>query len=513
MPKKVARPTQNYADAITVRMFHSVSPDRLPSFPALLRELRRAAGLTQEELAQGARVGVRTLRDLETGRAMRPQRSTVDLLAAALGLEDDDRERFVAAARGQPARRRSSGGGYVNLSVPTDLLGRDSAIAAVADLLDVARLVTLVGLAGIGKSALALAVGHHVADRCPAGVAGVVVADASTQAEVLGAVAATFRATRIDALADRLAGGPALLVMDAVDRNRAAALAALSALRRLVPELRVLATSRHPLKLPDEYEWPVPPLDVPPPTATGDQVFSYPATALFLDRLRRVRDRPVEASEADTLGALVRRLGGVPLALELAAARGRVLDLPEMLRRFEEAGTGEPAGQTLRDAVLASVALLAPDERACLYQLAAFQWQWSVALAEDLLAGELTARIGGDVVGLIDRLVAVGLVTVRPSALDDLRFWLLHPVRSVVLEQAGEAVDRARDRHASIIAELVNHAVMEFDGPGADEAATRLDRLGADLYAALDHLRDQKDARAEVLATDVQRWRRLRGVG
>jgi predicted ATPase/DNA-binding XRE family transcriptional regulator len=491
---------------------HPVSPDRLASFPALLRELRRAAGLTQEELAQGARVGVRTLRDLETGRAMRPQRSTVDLLAAALGLDDEDRERFVAAARGQSGRRRSSGGGYVNLGTPPELLGRDSAIRAVADLLDVARLVTLVGLAGIGKSVLSLAIGHRVAERCPGGVAGVVVADASTQAELLGAVAATFRANRIDALPERLAGGPALLVMDAVDRNRPAALSALLTLRRLVPDLRVLATSRHPLKLPDEHEWPVPPLDVPPPAATGEKVFSYPATALFLDRLRRVRDRPVDDSEAATLGALVRRLGGVPLALELAAARGRVLDLPELLRRCDESGTGEPAGQTLRDAVLASVALLTPDDRACLHHLSAFQWRWSVSLAEDLLAGELAERVGGDVVGLIDRLVAVGVVTVRPSD-GDLRFWLLDPVRTVVLELAGDAVERARDRHALIIAELVNRTVMEFDGPAADEAATLLDRLGADLYAALDHLRDQKDGRAEGLATDVQRWRLLRGVG
>jgi predicted ATPase/DNA-binding XRE family transcriptional regulator len=477
----------------------------------LLRELRRAAGLTQEELAQGARVGVRTLRDLETGRAVRPQRSTVDLLASALGLEGAERERFVAAARGRSVRRRSPGAGQVNLGTAPELLGREAAVQAVADLLDVARLVTLVGLAGIGKSALAIAVGHHVADRCPGGVGGVVVADASTPAEVLGSVAATFKASRVDALAERLADGPALLVLDGVDRNRPAALSALTTLRRLVPDLRVLATSRHPLKVADEYEWPVPPLDVPPPTVVGEEVFAYSATALFLDRLRRVRDRPVEPAEAQTLGALVRRLGGVPLALELAAARGRVLDLPEMLRRTEGSDTGEPAGQTLRDAVLASVALLAPDERACLYRLAAFQWRWSVALAEDLLGGELSERVRGDAVGVIDRLVALGLVTVRPFA-SDLRFWLLDPVRTVVLEQAGEAADRARDRHAAIMADLVNRAVSEFDGPGLEQAAARLDDLGADLYAALEHLREHKDARADVLAADLQRWRQLRGL-
>jgi hypothetical protein len=81
-----------------------------------------------------------------------------------------------------------------------------------------------------------------------------------------------------------------------------------------------------------------------------------------------------------------------------------------------------------------------------------------------------------------------------------------------VLEQAGEAADQARDRHASIMTELVSRAVSEFDGPAVQEAATMLDHLGADLYAALEHLRDQKDGRAEVLAADLQRWRQLRGV-
>jgi predicted ATPase len=435
----------------------------------------------------------------------------VDLLANALGLESADRERFVAAARGRPPARRPAAGGQVYLGPVIELVGREAALQAVADLLDVARVVVLVGLAGVGKSVLAVAVGHHVAYRCPGGVGGVAVAGASTEGEVLGSVASSFKVSRVDGLAERLSAGPALWLMDGVDRNRRAAFAALATLRRMVPDLRVLATSRHPLDLPDEYAWPVPPLDVPPPTATGEEVFSYPATALFLDRLRRVRDRPVEPAEAETLGALVRRLGGVPLALELAAGRGRVLDLPEMLRRCEESETGEPAGQTLRDAVLANLALLTREERVCLYRLAAFQWRWSVALAEEVLAGEPAEGVAGDVVGLIDRLVALGLVTVRSSE-DDLRFWLLDPVRTVLIDEAGELLTGALDRHACVMAEVVTRAVSELDGPGADVAARRLDDLGADLYAALDHLRDRKEARADELAADLRRWQRLRGL-
>jgi len=471
------------------------------------------AGLTQEELAQGARVGVRTLRDLETGRAVRPQRSTVDLLANALGLQGEERERFIAVARGRPpAARRPVAGGRVNITPPLDhLVGREAALQAVADLLDVARMVALVGLAGVGKTVLAHAVGHHVADRHPGGVGSVGVADASTESEVLSSVAATFEVSRLDGLAERLTAGPALLVLDGVDRNPDAALSALAILRPMVPELRVLATSRQPLRLPDEYAWPVPPLEVPPPTASGEEVFAYPATVLFLDRLRRVRDRPVEAAEAATLGALVRRLGGVPLALELAAARGRVLDLPEMLRRCDESETGEPAGQTLRNAVLASLALLTARERRCLFRLAAFQWRWSVPLAEELLAGEPAEGVGGDVVGLIDRLAALGLVTVR-SFEHDLRFWLLDPVRTVVMEEAADELVAARDRHASIMVDVAGTRVSELDGPGARAAVSWLDHLGADLYAALEHLRDRKDGRADGLAADLRRWQQLRGL-
>src|SRR4029079_15620306 len=122
-----------------------------------------------------------------------PQRSTVDLLANALGLESADRERFVAAARGRPPTRRPAAVGQLHLGRVIELVGREAALQAVADLLDVARVVVLVGLAGVGKSVLAVAVGHHVAYRCPGGVGGVVVAHASTEGEVLGSVASSFK--------------------------------------------------------------------------------------------------------------------------------------------------------------------------------------------------------------------------------------------------------------------------------------------------------------------------------
>jgi predicted ATPase len=282
--------------------------------------------------------------------------------------------------------------------------------------------------------------------------------------------------------------------------------------------MHILATSRHPLGVVDEHEWPVPPLDVPPPGTTGLEVFDKPATKLFVERLLRVRRRSVGPEEADTLGALVRRLGGLPLALELAAARGRVLELDEMLARttdssLDPTGSSDPVGHTLRDAVLASWALLSDEERVSLGRLATFQWRWSMPLAEELLAD--APPTGMDVVGLVDRLVGLGLVSVRPDGAE-MRFWLLDAVRDVALEQAAASgsLPAARDRHAAVMAALAARttaALAGATGSAADAAERRLDGLIPDLYAALDHLRqrpaDADDSYVRGLRADLEKCR------
>jgi predicted ATPase len=253
-------------------------------------------------------------------------------------------------------------------------------------------------------------------------------------------------------VAVRLAAEPALLVVTGVDRNSAAGLAAIGWLRAQGPRLRMITTSRHPLGLPDEFQWAVAPLEVPPPSATGARVFAYPATVMFLDRLRRVRQRAVDVSEAATLGALVRRLGGLPLALELAAARGRVLELDEMLAR--EGSEADPAAMCVRESVLASWRLLTPAERACLCWLGVFEGRWSIDLAEELLASG-PGRLVPDVVALVDRLVGLGLVSVG-SDVPEMRFWLLEAVRWVALREAAASgvLDHAAERHAALLARV-----------------------------------------------------------
>jgi predicted ATPase/DNA-binding XRE family transcriptional regulator len=552
----------------------SRSSDSGSVLPALLRGHRLAAGLTQAELATRAGIGVRTVRDLERGRSSRPQRTTVDLLADALRLGGADRDAFLTAARRRvlaeppgeaasaalpavvspgsaatpalpaavnlgtgatpptsvPVARSGSEqadplcGLSADLPSPVDLIGRDHDLAELTRLLRRDRgtpVVSLVGLAGVGKSALALAVTRQVADRYPGGIVGVLVGEGSDAGCVLSAAAAVFGVSGPAELVARLAGVPALLLVDAVERAPEAVAEDLDRLVRVLPELRVLTTGRHPVGLSGERVWPVPPLDVPPDDKTGPDPLAlarYPAVRLFTARLAQVRREPPTQEELPALAALVRRLGGLPLAIELMAARGRILDLNELLDRYGDRvldlapppHPGEAVAVTLREAVATSYRLLAPDEQAALRRLAAFRNRWSVGLAEDMLAGD-GDEAPADPAPLLDRFLELGLLSVRGTG--SFRFRLLDAVRDFATEQlmaAGEET-RVRRRHAQIVLRLVNRTEPELTGTRMIGALHRLDELTSDIVAALAHASGDDPHTALRLAAGLSRWLRLRG--
>ncbi|WP_320068384.1 ATP-binding protein [Micromonospora sp. RTGN7] len=540
---------------------HGRSPgaDGRTGLSDLLCAYRRAAGLTQAELASRAGVGVRTVRDVERGRSVRPQRTTVELLAAALDLAGPARAEFVAAARGATAPRSAghppsvsgpgpswrpppvlarSGGTPIALPPPVELIGRERDVVELVDLLTADHgppVVSLVGLAGVGKTALALAVAHAVAGRAPGAVAGVLAGEGSDAADVLSAVAAVFGDARPPDLAVRLAGRPALLLIDAVERAPDPVAEALHRLGRAVPTLRVLVTGRHPVGVTGERVWPVPPLDVPPPEldpAEPDALAGYPAVALFTARLARVRREPPAPAELPALAALARRLGGLPLAIELMAARGRILDLNELLDRYGDrvldlatspapapgwavGGAAAVGGApvTLRDAVADSYRLLAPDERTALRRLSVFRNRWSVELAEEMLADDADPEgtVSVDPVPLLDRLLQLGLLSVR--GVGPFRFGLLDAVREFAAEQAivaGE-LSAVRRRHAEVFAGLVTRTVAELVGPQLALAGRRLDEASGDIAAALAHAALDNPVTALQLAVGLARWWRFRG--
>ena len=426
------------------------------------------------------------------------------------------------------------------------------------------------GLAGVGKTGLGLAVAQRVADRFPGGVAGIVITEGGNEADVLAVVATVFGVSRAPDLAARLSGPPALLLVDAIERAPGPAAEALRWLLTAAPSVRVLTTGRHPVGLPGERVWPVAPLEVPPadfpldpaggrspdrgPRSAADadtaedpalrtelpehlaRVARYPAVRLFLTRLAQVRRDPPGPEELPALVALVRRLGGLPLALELAAARGHILDMNEMLARYghrvldlaEPPVSKEAVAVTLRDAVAASYRLLEPVERAALRRLSVFRNRWSVELAEAMLldpellnAAMLDAKlldpadpvIEGlvDPVPLLDRLVALGLLSIRGTG--PFRFRLLDVVRDFALERAAARGELAgiRRRHAVVLARLAARTAPELAGAQLVTAVRRLDEVTGDLWAALAHSAMDDPHTALGLAANLARWWRFRG--
>ncbi|MFI5841011.1 ATP-binding protein [Catenuloplanes sp. NPDC051500] len=489
-------------------------------FAGLLRARRAAAGLTQADLATAAGVGVRTVRDLERGRASRPQRTTVELLATALSLSGQDRADFLASARGQSAAPAPERPPPRNGLPPAhDLIGRDTEVIDVAELLATSGppgVVTLVGLAGVGKTSLGLAVAERVAADHPGGTAGIVVTELSSSSDVLAHIAAVLGVARAADLRARLRGERVFVMVDGVERAPDAVAEALSWLCDSAPDLRVLATGRHPIGLPGEHVWPVAPLEAPPadtPARLSD-IAAYPAAALFLARLRQVRRDPVTDTEAAALGALLRRLGGLPLALELAAARGRLLDIDEILQRYGDrvldlSGRRAAVDVTLRDAAAASYRLLEQDERAGLRRLAAFRNRWSVRLAAAILSEDDSGP--ADPLPLLDRLLELGLLGVRGAG--PFRFRLVDVVRDLAEERAvvhGEAA-AIRTRHAAVFARLAERTAPQLAGHDLTGGVNRLDEVAGDLWAALSHAANDDPHTALRLAAALPRWWRFRG--
>jgi transcriptional regulator with XRE-family HTH domain len=252
------------------------------TFGALLQRYRKAAGLSQEELAERAGIGVRTISDLERGVAGRPQKHTLSLLAGALDLDGAGRAAFAAAARQRPDTTTS-----LSLASPapptptratlpalpgylTALVGRDRERAAVCRLLrgPSVRLLTLTGVGGVGKTRLVVQVAEDLADDFPDGVAFISLAPVADSALVLPTIAHTLGVRQAaavdarDALIGALRSRTMLLVLDNMEHVAAAA-PDLAALVVACRDLRLLVTSRVALRVHGEQAFPIPPLAVP----------------------------------------------------------------------------------------------------------------------------------------------------------------------------------------------------------------------------------------------------------
>ena len=370
----------------------------------------------------------------------------------------------------------------------TSLLGREDDIAELSSLLESpdGRLVTLTGPGGIGKTRLAIAVGAAL-DGAGRRTEFVPLASITDPALVLPRVAAAVDApiegtrSALDTLIEHFAQTPTLLVLDNLEQVIGAA-TELDQLLAACPDVTILVTSRIVLRLRAEREYPVKALMVPafaerPPL---EELATLPAVRLFVDRARAVRhDFNLDDTNAAAVMEICRRLDGLPLAIELAAARTRVLAPEALLARLEHVldslGTGPvdlPERQrTLRATVEWSFGLLDDKERELVEALSVFADGWTIDAAS-----RVVARTEDETLDLLDALAGHSLVSV---VADDRgpRFRMLTTVRELAAERlaAGDAGADVARRHAEYFAELVTDATRP-----AERHVEWADRLGLD---------------------------------
>jgi predicted ATPase/DNA-binding SARP family transcriptional activator len=399
-------------------------------------------------------------------------------------------------------------------------IGREGDVARLESLLQDSevRLVTLVGPGGVGKTRLALEVAGRLADgdAFSDGVAFVALAEARDAAAALDALARAL-ALRVDpehdvtdVLAATFDRKRLLVVLDNVEQIDGLA-AGVTRLAAACPATTFLLTSRVPLRTAIERRVPVDVLPVPDGGTVGSQVRDVPSVSLFVRRAQAV-DPSFDLDDAnlDAVATLCRRLDGLPLAIELAAARTRLMTPAEMVERLDRrldllaapSSVSDARHRTLRDTLDWSFGLLSEEERGAFRRLALFTGAFSLEAAERMVASDPVESLR-----LLEALVDHSLVRVVPGS--PRRFMLLATVRTYGRERLDDAKERdaAELARADYLLTLAEKAAQELTGPKQREWFARLGELHADFGASLRYLADAgESARGLRLACGLWRY-------
>jgi predicted ATPase len=404
-------------------------------------------------------------------------------------------ERFATGAHPDtPSRQPTSGA----LPAPlTRTVGREAEVEAIVGLLDGgARLVTVTGPGGVGKTRLAVEVGRRLAEQPGAEVHFVPLAQVSSPALVMVGVADHVGAHReagrsaLDALVEHFGDRPALLLLDNLEQVVSVG-PHLARLLELTPGLRLLTTSRQALRVLAEHEFPLRPLGVPRDTDSPEDIGRAPAVELLVERAgaRGVR-LVLTAATSPAVAQLCRRLAGLPLAIELAVPRLRLLSPQGVLDRLgttldlPAGGEDLPSRQrTLRDALAWSHDLLEEDERLLLAWLSVFAGGATLDAVEVVCSGAVP-DVETALAGLLDKsLLQLG----DPTSGGELRIQMLEPVRDFAREQLDRRGDapEAEQRLLEYVARLGRQAQPFLCGPRQREWAARFDAERANVRAAI----------------------------
>jgi predicted ATPase/transcriptional regulator with XRE-family HTH domain len=487
------------------------------AFATQLKTLREAAGFTQEELATIAGLSVHAVSALERGERRRPHVDTVRALSAALDLNATTRDALLASAR--PAAQATVADDLNVLSLPvpvTPLLGREADLDTLNRWLvdPTARLITLVGPGGVGKTRLALELARNssaqganrvlfvpLAAIGDAGMAACAIAEALGLADLTG----QDLARRARAACD---GAATLMVLDNFEQLLEAA-PLIAELLTSVTALRLLVTSRAPLRVRGEREYAVVPLALAahPETLAPADLARAPAVRLFIERVREVQpDFRLTAENGTTVAAICRRLDALPLALELAARWIKALSVEQLLGLLERDVLLSAAGprdlperqQTMNATVAWSYQLLDPEERRAFRRFGALPGLFSLDAAGAVLAvSDSGSRLADETAqvtaGLIDKSLLVRaeqpFVEGRPL------YYMFETVRAYAVRELVDAGER-------------NAAMEGLARYCADEASLAQDGLvGLEQAAWLDRVRENLESYRSALAWLLERGR------
>ncbi|MFI6477530.1 ATP-binding protein [Nonomuraea sp. NPDC050663] len=481
------------------------------SFAHLLRRLRVSVGLTQEELAHRSTVSARSISDLERAIYRTARKETTRLLADALELSGTVRAQFEATARGRAADPALSA--VLSLPAPlTSLVGREAEIAAICELLERqdVRLLTLTGLGGVGKTRLCLAVAQRLSPAFPEGVFFADLTAAGSPELALAAVAQAA-GVRDDgagplarSLVEHLRGRQCLLVADNFEHLADRAAEILGGLLAECPGLTCLVTSRRTLRLRGGHEVAVRPLRTPDPSSSTAALAANPAVALFSQCVRaHWPGWRLEDSSPAVVARICARLEGLPLALELAAARMKVLTSEELLRRLTgrlallSPGSDRQGG--LRATLDWSHGLLDEGARALLARLSVFAGGWTLESVEEICGCELD-----DLATLVDNSLVHRSGT---------RFVLLETVREYAAELLGPAESAEMGlRHLDWFVDLAERGDRELIGAGQRHWLALLVDEQDNLRRAIAHALELGDAtRAQRITGALWRFWEMHG--
>lgn len=489
-----------------------------------LRRKRRETGLTQEQLAERSGISIRAITDIERRVVERPHVDTVRLLAEALELTPDEAQEWLNLRQATTPLPQPTAGDISTLpDIPNHLIGRDESVNELIGLLrepDI-KLVNLTGPGGVGKTRIAVEAARRIASQFQDGARFVDLAPLLHPESVLPAIAeelqvrGTNRTTLIERVSNHLRRRSVLLILDNFEHLLPAAPEIAWLVNRDI-SATVVVTSRARLQLQAEHEFPISTLAVPDPSEI-DQLADFPVVRIFEERARQA-DPAFELTSANRNDVIeiCRQVDGLPLAVELAAARVRIMSPGEILPRLKERQHLLSGGfkdvpnrhRTMRDAISWSYQLLDSEEQRMLRQLSVFVGGWT------LEAAIAVCQTNVDFVDGLTSLRDSNLIQRIDSAEEDSRFRMLETIRQFALEElrkSGEH-DHVRSSQARYCRDHANRLVPELLGPRPVEAMSAIERDMPNIRLALDwaHAHDP-ELGLDLCGAVSWYWLRVRG--